>query len=155
MSYNRLNHESQSNYVVTQHRSSRSPPLHKVTTYESESDDSSLEDLGGFEGQHDFELKDLNATNRLDQPKADADLQESYSSDGDQSTFMRARIGGTSNVQTAKLYTSDEERIVRRKFDRRLVLFVAFLYMLSFLDRSSTYPSFPNLRDISLQERCM
>jgi hypothetical protein len=27
---------------------------------------------------------------------------------------------------------------VRRKFDRKLVLFVALLYMLSFLDRSST-----------------
>ncbi len=35
------------------------------------------------------------------------------------------------------LYTQDEERAVTRKLDRRLVLFVALLYMLSFLDRSS------------------
>lgn len=34
-------------------------------------------------------------------------------------------------------YTAEEERAVVEKFDRRLVLFVAFLYMLSFLDRSS------------------
>ena len=34
-------------------------------------------------------------------------------------------------------YTPEEERAVVRKLDRRLVLFVAFLYMLSFLDRSS------------------
>lgn len=34
-------------------------------------------------------------------------------------------------------YTAEEERAVVDKFDRRLVLFVAFLYMLSFLDRSS------------------
>lgn len=34
-------------------------------------------------------------------------------------------------------YTPDEERSVIKAFDRRLALFVAFLYMLSFLDRSS------------------
>lgn len=37
-------------------------------------------------------------------------------------------------------YTAVEERAVVRKFDRRLVLFVALLYMLSFLDRSSMSP---------------
>jgi len=36
-------------------------------------------------------------------------------------------------------YTSSEERTVINKLDRRLVLFVAFLYMLSFLDRSSKH----------------
>ncbi|PSR78006.1 major facilitator superfamily domain-containing protein, partial [Coniella lustricola] len=35
------------------------------------------------------------------------------------------------------VYTLDEERAVVRKFDRRLVLFVALLYLLSFLDRSN------------------
>ena len=35
------------------------------------------------------------------------------------------------------LYTPEEERAVLRKLDRRLVLFMALLYMLSFLDRSS------------------
>ncbi|EPE09992.1 major facilitator superfamily transporter [Ophiostoma piceae UAMH 11346] len=34
-------------------------------------------------------------------------------------------------------YSAEEERVVVRKFDRRLVLFVAALYMLSFLDRSN------------------
>lgn len=34
-------------------------------------------------------------------------------------------------------YTAEEERAVVRKLDRRLVLFVALLYTLSFLDRSS------------------
>ena len=38
-------------------------------------------------------------------------------------------------------YTAEEEADVVRKFDRKLVLFVALLYMLSFLDRSSM-PSF-------------
>lgn len=39
------------------------------------------------------------------------------------------------------VYTADEERAVVRKFDRRLVLFVALLYLLSFLDRSSELSS--------------
>ncbi|KAL8709932.1 MAG: hypothetical protein Q9220_005382 [cf. Caloplaca sp. 1 TL-2023] len=34
-------------------------------------------------------------------------------------------------------FTSAEERAVLRKFDRHLVLFIAFLYMLGFLDRSN------------------
>ena len=37
------------------------------------------------------------------------------------------------------LFTPEEERAVVRKLDRRLVLLIAFLYMLSFLDRSSTF----------------
>lgn len=36
------------------------------------------------------------------------------------------------------VYTAEEERAIIRKFDRRLVVFVALLYMLSFLDRSSS-----------------
>lgn len=42
--------------------------------------------------------------------------------------------GDTSRLE----YTAEEERIVVKKFDRRLVLFMALLYMLSFLDRSSS-----------------
>ncbi|KAM0328028.1 hypothetical protein ACHAQA_005429 [Verticillium albo-atrum] len=43
----------------------------------------------------------------------------------------------TSTVASFQLYTPDEEAAVVKKFDRRLVLFVALLYMLSFLDRSN------------------
>lgn len=49
----------------------------------------------------------------------------------------QGRRGSASTVQSYQLYTPDEEKAVVRKFDRRLVLFVALLYMLSFLDRSS------------------
>ncbi len=34
-------------------------------------------------------------------------------------------------------YSAEEERQVVKQLDRKLVLFLAFLYMLSFLDRSS------------------
>lgn len=37
----------------------------------------------------------------------------------------------------SRAYTADEERRVVKKFDRRLTLLMSFLYMLSFLDRSS------------------
>lgn len=39
----------------------------------------------------------------------------------------------------SKEYTEDEDSAVVKKFDRRLVIFLAFLYLLSFLDRSSMY----------------
>lgn len=49
----------------------------------------------------------------------------------------RWRAGSASTAASFTLYTPDEERAVVRKFDRKLVVFVALLYMLSFLDRSS------------------
>ncbi|KAB2110461.1 hypothetical protein AG0111_0g165 [Alternaria gaisen] len=41
------------------------------------------------------------------------------------------------SVQSYELYTPDEDRRVLKKLDRRLVAFMALLYMLSFLDRSN------------------
>lgn len=41
----------------------------------------------------------------------------------------------------SKSYTIEEERRVVKKFDMRLTMFMALLYMLSFLDRSSEFSS--------------
>ncbi|KAK3318284.1 major facilitator superfamily domain-containing protein [Apodospora peruviana] len=50
----------------------------------------------------------------------------------------RRRHGASvSTAASFQLYTPDEEKAVVRKFDRKLVVFVALLYMLSFLDRSN------------------
>ena len=49
------------------------------------------------------------------------------------------RRGSASTTKSYQLYTPDEERTVVKKFDKRLVFFVALLYMLSFLDRSSKF----------------
>lgn len=57
--------------------------------------------------------------------------------DGDEERARGVRRGSSSTVDSFRLYTPDEERAVVRKLDRRLVLFMALLYMLSFLDRSS------------------
>jgi len=62
--------------------------------------------------------------------------------DGHEDRRPRRRRASASTVASFQLYTPDEERAVVRKFDRRLVLFVALLYMLSFLDRSSAFPPF-------------
>ena len=57
----------------------------------------------------------------------------------DETQALRRASDGTS-VASFELYTPDEDLAVRRKFDRKLVLFVALLFLLSFLDRSSTAP---------------
>jgi hypothetical protein len=47
------------------------------------------------------------------------------------------RRGSGSSTQSYELYTPDEDKRVLRKLDRKLVGFMALLYCLSFLDRSS------------------
>jgi hypothetical protein len=58
----------------------------------------------------------------------------------------RQRRLSESTVQSFQLYTPDEEAEVVRSFDRRLVVFVAGLYMLSFLDRSSMSSPTPHMQ---------
>ena len=49
---------------------------------------------------------------------------------------------GINSQRRPRNYTSEEERAVIRKLDLRLVLFIALLYLLSFLDRSSMLAAF-------------
>lgn len=49
--------------------------------------------------------------------------------------------GSEVSVESFELYTPDEERTVLRKLDWHIVAFMSFLYLLSFLDRSSTLHS--------------
>ncbi|KAF9870053.1 major facilitator superfamily transporter [Colletotrichum karsti] len=90
--------------------------------------DDAEEDLHLHEAElgngHAYELKPLrkSPTEAEDEWAADAPLQRRMSS---------------STVASFQLYTPDEEAAVVRKLDRRLVLFVALLFMLSFLDRSN------------------
>lgn len=53
-------------------------------------------------------------------------------SDGDSSETAEEN-----GIESSKSFTVDEEKVIVRKLDSHLVLFIAFLYMLSFLDRSS------------------
>ncbi|KAM3533275.1 hypothetical protein MY4038_003395 [Beauveria bassiana] len=49
----------------------------------------------------------------------------------------RRRRRSNSTAASYSLYTPDEEATVRRKFDRKLVLFLSLLFLLSFVDRSN------------------
>ena len=61
----------------------------------------------------------------------DLDVQDYLDKDGEESeeeTFLGGARGG---------WTEQEEKAIIKKFDRRLALFMALLYLMSFLDRSS------------------
>lgn len=79
-----------------------------------------------FVEEEEFELEELK-DGRFHHAQGEGDVER----DGGEDEEL-----GTKQYQ---LYSPEEERKVRRRLDRRVVLFIAFLYLLSFLDRSSTY----------------
>ena len=137
MSYGLLHNVNRSRHTVDQLGASPAPPIGS----ELDPEDEVHIDLTGRENQEDnFELKDLSGVrNGTEDPESSFDhgLPDSDSDDEKSPGFGKSRRTGASTVQSFMLYTADEERSVIKKFDRRLVLFIAFLYMLSFLDRSS------------------
>ncbi|KAI0541201.1 major facilitator superfamily domain-containing protein [Xylaria digitata] len=65
---------------------------------------------------------------------------DEYSEDDEDHGSNRKERGRRLSDSTAasfQLYTPGEEKVVVRKFDRLLVIFLAFCYMLSFVDRSN------------------
>lgn len=83
-------------------------------------------------------------------PAGDDDYDDDYSDDdaddddlkidddeGDEERGRGRRGNSGETAESFQLYTPEEEQAVVSKLDRRLVLFMALLYMLSFLDRSS------------------
>ncbi|KAK3944868.1 high-affinity nicotinic acid transporter [Diplogelasinospora grovesii] len=67
----------------------------------------------------------------------DSDGEDEEEEEGQEPEQRRGRTRRRDSAASFQLYTPDEEARVVRKFDRRLVVFVAVLYMLSFLDRSN------------------
>ena len=116
-----------------------SPNSSSTTRLTPESDSEEDSDLELGEVGESFKLqrrgKDVEKGRAADgNDENDDDDDDEGVFDGHQRQHRRASV---STVQSYQLYTPDEERAVVRKFDRKLVLFVALLYMLSFLDRSS------------------
>ncbi|EME41104.1 hypothetical protein DOTSEDRAFT_178490 [Dothistroma septosporum NZE10] len=108
-------------------------------TVDSDSgDDVALNELEAEDG---YELRTLDLTREDDDHKhttagaAEDDDQESEDDETPLAGGRRRRR--RSSAQSFELYTPDEERAVKRKLDTRLVLFVALLYMMAFLDRSN------------------
>ncbi|KEY70964.1 hypothetical protein S7711_00801 [Stachybotrys chartarum IBT 7711] len=106
---------------------------------DSDDADDLRSEVGGMET---YELRDRSpvAPRRDGQAQWKHEVDDDDEEDGDYhgpSGPDRSRRMSASTVASFQLYTPDEEVAVRRKFDRKLVLFVALLYMLSFLDRSN------------------
>jgi hypothetical protein len=85
----------------------------------------SSDGLPGVNDPNTFELRTLNLPNAPEDAE-DVDLRA-----------PNARRASMDSVQSFELYTPDEDRAVLKKLDRKLVAFMALLYSLSFLDRSS------------------
>ncbi|KAI7376717.1 MFS general substrate transporter, partial [Hortaea werneckii] len=101
-------------------------------TPEGGSDDDELEDLEDSQG---YELKRLNKSGSKKGSTAEDTIgDDDHDGAEDEVPATRRR---TASVASFELYTPDEEHRVRRKLDTHLVLFVAMLYMMSFLDRSN------------------
>ncbi|KAF8858509.1 major facilitator superfamily transporter [Acephala macrosclerotiorum] len=112
-----------------------SPDSSELTrlTPDSDSEESDLEmgELGSGESYK------MSHRPRHDSTEKDVEDDDEEEEVGEEGGYGMGRRGSASTVQSYQLYTPDEERAVVRKFDRNLVLFVAVLYMLSFLDRSN------------------
>lgn len=132
MSYGELHHANRSTHTVSQVNYSLSPAM---------GTDSDSEDGGNIDGREGgFELRDLSHVptgSKAQEWDFDPGFEDWQNEDEKDQKSSRTRRASASTVQSFMLYTPDEERAVIKKFDRRLVLFVALLYMLSFLDRSS------------------
>lgn len=102
---------------------------------ESDADDSDVESvvaLRGGEGR--AELRKTRNSSEKRSYHGSRDQDESFSEeDSEKEHIQPVRREGL----RSKEYTHEEERAIVRKLDRRLTLFIALLYMLSFLDRSS------------------
>ena len=136
MSYSMLHHDNRSRHAVGQLEGIYLSPA--ISSSGSE-DGPTMDVHGNLEES--FEMKDLigsHPNSRYLGSAFDPEFEDSYSDEEEKSLgFPRSRRSSASTLQSSMLYTPDEERSVIRKFDRRLVLFLALLYMLSFLDRSS------------------
>lgn len=85
-------------------------------------------------GERDFELKRLShdSGEYSDEDDGEDVLEEDALRHG-------PRRVSDSSIESFELYTPDEERAVVRKLDVNVVLFMSFLYLLSFLDRTSMH----------------
>ena len=136
MSYSRLHHGSKSRRSNS--ISSRESLPGHIDKHNHRHTDVSPEDLSGSE---DYELEVLHGHD--EDAAVDITSHGGWRGTSGYDGEVNGHVGRSSSFSTTEsftLYTPDEERRVIRKFDRRLVLFVAFLYMLSFLDRSSMLP---------------
>lgn len=112
-------------------------------TPEAGTDDDVEDGLDTLEAEEGYELKPLGRGEGVSR-RQDAvsgvggeDGSEDEEDEEQESAPNGRKRRRRTSVQSFELYTPDEERRVRGKLDTRLVLFVALLYLMSFLDRSN------------------
>ena len=88
-----------------------------------------------YHAEDGFELERLPVGSRRDLRRAGDSTADEGSGRGAQ--FRRSSLSSQASAQNFELYTPDEENAVIRKLDWNVVSFMSFLYLLSFLDRSS------------------
>lgn len=108
------------------------PPSTSTASWESSSSDS-LEKGGGEEEYDDDDPFERGRGKYNRSRRQDVD-------DGEEQSPMTVKR--KPNPRKELSFTAEEERAVVRKFDKKVVVLMAVLYMLAFLDRSSMFPFF-------------
>ncbi|ERF68332.1 hypothetical protein EPUS_02788 [Endocarpon pusillum Z07020] len=125
-------HEQSDHHLAsgTDLRTASSSPGHAATSYSGVRDSIELQTL--LRKAHEDE-----SCNPITQG-GDSSSEASSEASSDAGNDAGYHTGSLSRVASlSKSYTVNEEKAVIRKSDRRLVLFMALLYLLSFLDRSN------------------
>jgi hypothetical protein len=120
-------------------------------TPSSDSEGEEEEIRGGAHGGQSFRMKSLSSQSFGKGERGDTSsrehIDEHLEEEEEETNLLRGsrRLSRESLAEDYELYTPDEDKAVLRSLDRRLVLFMALLYLLSFLDRSSKVTSTPTL----------
>jgi hypothetical protein len=123
-------------------------------TPDADSDDGQ-DVTGTLDGPSDIALRRLSKDESFNPGRNYAEDDSNSEEDSDSEDALEGSKRRRKSVQSFELYTPDEERAVVRKLDRKLVLFVALLYMLSFLDRSSETPRARLGRGTAIDSHCV
>lgn len=105
-----------------------------ASTHLTPSDDDSEDGLPMIDESEAYELQPISPAGDVT-PRGNDALQVPHPESA--GLLPSPRRFSMSSVQSYELYTPDEDRAVLKKLDKRLVGFMALLYCLSFLDRSS------------------
>lgn len=111
---------------------SQATPVPTILTPDSEDEEVSVVPKQiSRDGENSIELLRVHHSSQ-----SSRDIMQGLSdSDSEEDPVYKRRLKRVSTM--SKEYTDEEEAAVLRKLDRKLVIFLGFLYMLSFLDRSN------------------
>ncbi|KAF2496711.1 MFS general substrate transporter [Lophium mytilinum] len=96
--------------------------------------------LGQAHAGESYRMKNLSSRSVGKNDRAETSGQEhDITGEGEDENLLpdARRLSQGSSVESYELYTPEEDKAVLRSLDRKLVLFMALLYLLSFLDRSN------------------